>query len=672
MAFSDPLAQKDRQLEFILALDHVRDQPDSLANPAAMFASIARFLRLFFEADGCAIALMEKDDSQPETVAAVGMSQERGETLCRLVMQMNPAHPIALEVEDWAHTLAVPIVLDQPMGGVFLGRKDRPFTPADTEMLKLAESQIDSAVIQARTTWKLAQRNLELETLYQIDRMCDANPEEQDLIAALTGLAVERFQAELCLLLMMHVERDENVLRAIVDKFDLSPETLIEIRRMSDHLSTTQSLGPIPGMETVSLLGAPFVIAGARLGVIIIGRSKPFLQADARLLHAMTSRIDSAIVHSRLMQQLRQRNRELEAIYRIDQIRDKDLDFDQMLQQVLNELCKAVTSEVGYLMLYNATGDERLELKASNRDGLVNMPDYLNIIKTVSREAIDRGQTIVSNQEDNRVHSIVAVPLILNERIIGVFGVVNGSSYGGFSAEDRRMLTAITSQVDTAVFEQLERRRMRKVLSRSVDPKVMDHLLRHSDANLLTGERVVLSVLFADLRGSTEWAERTAPEELVSTLNLFLEKMVDVIFKHGGTLDKFVGDEVIALFGSPIHMEDHAVRAAEAALEMQVVHAILQAELRTKGRELPDMGIGISSGEVITGEFGPSIRTDFTAMGRVMNLGARLCGVAAPEEIIISEITKDMIASRATIEALDPIQLKGLGSVATYKLKRLI
>src|SRR5690606_36925742 len=134
------------------------------------------------------------------------------------------------------------------------------------------------------------------------------------------------------------------------------------------------------------------------------------------------------------------------------------------------------------------------------------------------------------------------------------------------------------------VFERLERRQMRKVLSRSVDPKVLEHLLQRADDTVLAGERVVLSVLFADLRGSTEWAERTDPEELVNILNEFLSKMTDVIFKHGGTLDKFVGDEVIALFGCPVAMENHYQHAVRAALEMQAVHKKLQQQFADRGR----------------------------------------------------------------------------------------
>jgi adenylate cyclase len=202
---------------------------------------------------------------------------------------------------------------------------------------------------------------------------------------------------------------------------------------------------------------------------------------------------------------------------------------------------------------------------------------------------------------------------------------------------------------------------MRGFLSRSVDPKVLDYLLQNADsAHLLAGQRLTLSVLFADLRGSTEWTERTPPEKLVYTLNQFLGRMTDVIFKHGGTLDKFVGDEVIGLFGSPLYLDDHAHRAAAAALEMQAVHVSLVEELTAQGYELPAMGVGVSSGEVTTGEFGPPIRTDFTAIGSAVNLGARLCSAAGPNQIYISQATYDLIKAQSRVNILPPMTLKGI------------
>jgi adenylate cyclase len=386
----------------------------------------------------------------------------------------------------------------------------------------------------------------------------------------------------------------------------------------------------------------------------------------------MMTQMDSAIVHSRVMQQLAQRGKELEIIYRIDHIRDQEGDFDIMLQRVLTEICRAVSGELGYLMLYNdVKGEEPLELKAATIDGLLTSPAYYEVINRFSKQALTEGELVYSNRPDGPIRSIIAIPLILNDKIIGVFGTVNSANPRGFNAEDRRMLSAITSQVDTAVFERLERRRMRRVLGRSVDPKVLEHLLQRADDTLLMGERRTITCLFADLRGSTEWAERTQPERLVQTLNIFLGRMTDVIFQHGGTLDKFVGDEVIALFNIPVQMEDHALRAVQTALAMQAAHHDIFAELEAKGVELPPLGIGVSTGEVIAGEIGSPVRTDFTAMGRAMNLGSRLCSVAKGGEIAISANTYELVRHQVEAEAAATVHLKGLGDVPFYTLTRL-
>ncbi|MBC8098250.1 MAG: GAF domain-containing protein, partial [Armatimonadetes bacterium] len=354
-----------------------------------------------------------------------------------------------------------------------------------------------------------------------------------------------------------------------------------------------------------------------------------------------------------------------------DHIRDQEHDFDTMLQRVLTEICRSVSGEVGFLMLYNQDREEPLELKASTVEGLLTSPAYFEIINRFSRQALAAGEMVYANRPDGPVRSIIAIPLILNEKVIGVFGTANSTSPRGFNAEDRRMLGAITSQVDTAVFERLERRRMRRVLSRSVDPKVLEHLLQRADDTVLSGERLLLTCLFADLRGSTEWAERTSPEQLVHSLNIFLGRMTDVIFENGGTLDKFVGDQVIALFGVPVKMDDHPEQAVRTALAMRDAHAQIQAELADKGIELPPLGIGVSTGEMIAGEIGSLVRTDFTAMGRAMNLGSRLCGVAKGGEIIISANTYELVRHLVEVTPAANAQLKGLGDVAFYQLLRI-
>jgi len=669
---ADSLAQKERQLDLVLALDRARDSVELTEDPNSMFEAIVDLIKSYFDADVCAIMLMDDKALYIESIVYRGMEEDDAIQMCKQAMKLHK--PGSISSTSWNYNLGVHIIHDhkgQSLGGLFLGRTSSLFNEADVTLLQVAETQIDSAIIQAHKMWELAQQNLQLEAIYQIDRLRDDNPDESDLINSFTGMLVDYFKAELCMVFLSHIDDGEMILRGMVDKENVPYSAMSAIERLTDHITMPQVIESPEELKSMTLLAAPLIVSGLQLGSVVIGRKRAFTSGDHRLIYAMISQMDSAIVHSRVVKQLLQRNHELETIYRIDKIRDSEVEFEEMMHKVLNELCNAAASEMGYLMLYKEDGEEQLQLQAATADIPFTSPMYFENIKKISRQALEKGAPVFTNRPNGPIRSVIAIPLILNEKIIGVFGVVNSDSPRGFSQEDRRMLTAITSQVDTAVFERLERRRMRKVLSRSVDPKVIDHLLNQADENVLTGERVVLSTLFADLRGSTAWAEKTDPEELVSTLNEFLGKMVEIIFKHGGTLDKFVGDEVIALFGSPVALEDHAKTAAVCALEMQAEHKKLQEKIKAEGRHLPAMGIGISSGEVIAGEFGPPIRTDFTAMGRVMNLGARLCGQAGADQIYISKATHTMIETIAKVRPLDPVELRGIGQVHVCELLSL-
>jgi adenylate cyclase len=657
---TNSLTQKERELQLVLELDHVRDSFEDEDDPQLMFDGIVSLLKTQFNVDACALTLVAETSDDIECVAAVGMTEAAARELCQEAMKLE--FPTLIETKRWPHTLGVRILLgDYPLGGLVLARAKKPFGDDEKILLTTAESQVDSAIIQARMVWKLLHRNRELEAIYQIDRLRDHTSNENDLISGFTSVLLEHFSAEVCMVMLTHIDSGELNIRGLVDKHDLPATVLETIANTVREIKIPQVIATPEGAKDLTFLAAPFIVSGVRLGAIVVARKQGFTVADHRLLHAMISQMDSAMVYSRIFQQLTLRNKELEMIYRIDRIRDKEQDFDAMLQSVLTGLCDAVSSEMGYIMLYNQAQELELEIRSYTSDGLTNSTDYYETIQSFSRQTLKGGKLIYDNDiREPQLRSLIAVPLILNERIIGVFGAVNSTNPRGFNTEDSRILSAITSQVDTAVFERLEQRQLRKVLSRSVDPKILEQMLQKTDANILSGDRVVISTLFADLRGSTEWAERVKPEELVATLNIFLGRMTEVIFKHGGTLDKFVGDQVIGLFGTPVPMDNHARAATAAALEMQIVHKELQEELQKQERELPDMGIGVSTGEAIAGEFGARNYTEFTAIGRIVNLGSRICSAAEGAQVLISQATYEMAQDFVTVTPLEPLVLKGI------------
>jgi adenylate cyclase len=318
--------------------------------------------------------------------------------------------------------------------------------------------------------------------------------------------------------------------------------------------------------------------------------------------------------------------------------------------------------------LFDDQLETQLEIKLAAEQGTLGSQHY-QAAQRLSARAIQTSQPIHDNRLEGAVRSAAVVPLLLHNRIIGVIGALNSRQPHAFDAADRAVLMAVTSQIDTAVFERKEQRRLRSLLARAVDPKVLEHLMQRATTQILTGERVFLSVLFADIRGSTAWAAETDADNLVRILNLFYERMTAVVFKYGGTLDKYVGDQVIALFGTPVPMPDHALQAVRAAIEMRAEYRRLQADMANEGFILPPLGIGVNSGEATAGEFGARQRSDFTAIGPAVNLCARLCNAASGDEILISDSTHSLLDGRLATERGLALTLKGFAlPVQNYRL----
>jgi class 3 adenylate cyclase len=522
---------------------------------------------------------------------------------------------------------------------------------------------------------KLAQKEKELEIILTIDRVCDGTTDMQELLSSVVEIVTSCLEADLCLMSLVGEESGELELKMVDDRRgifgQLSRDALRKAAEQSIAIEQVSILDDTFGLHQQGvdhLLAAPLVMGEERLGsLLLLNRRRAFDQDDIDLLEAVVSQTDSAVVHARTHHQLQQRNKELETIYKIDRIRDSGLEFQPMLNAVLNELCRAITAEVGFIMLFDETG-QQLELKASTESDIFAIAEHYRLVQEMANEALWKARLINRRDLDSRIHSIICIPLILRETIIGIFGAINGPKLIAFNNEDELLLTAIASQMDTAIFESLEKRKLRSAFERSVGPKIMEAVLA-SGKDFLKGERSQVTVLFSDMRGFTSVAERTEAESLVTVMNEHLEAMTSIIMEHEGTLDKFVGDEVMALFGAPLPLEDHALRAVRTALEMQRAHKELMTRWEATGQEAVPIGIGINSGDMIVGQIGSYKFTDYTVIGDNVNIGARLCGVAKGHQILISEATYQLVRHAVKVNKLASIQVKGrVQPVQTYEV----
>lgn len=208
--------------------------------------------------------------------------------------------------------------------------------------------------------------------------------------------------------------------------------------------------------------------------------------------------------------------------------------------------------------------------------------------------------------------------------------------------------------------EALERRRIRGVFGQYVAPEVVDAILAEGEEGLkLGGIRREVSLLFVDIRGFTPLSEKSEPEEVVEILNEYLGICAKAVLNYQGTLDKFMGDAVMAIFSAPLELEDHAYRAVKAAQEMIEESKKFQKELEKKYGLSAELGVGINTGYAVVGNIGADFRMDYTAIGDTVNTAARLESEAEPGQIIISESTYDKIKDRVDAKPIGSINVKG-------------
>jgi adenylate cyclase len=219
---------------------------------------------------------------------------------------------------------------------------------------------------------------------------------------------------------------------------------------------------------------------------------------------------------------------------------------------------------------------------------------------------------------------------------------------------------SVTYQVLT---ERRERRWIKQAFRQYVPPAIVEQIGRDPSKLSFGGERRTMSVLFSDIRGFTTFSERHPPEEVVGALREYLTAMVEVVFRHRGTLDKFIGDATMAFFGAPFDNPDHALQACRAAVEMTEVVAQLNERWKAEGREPFVTGFGIATGEMLVGNFGSSQRFTYTVIGDQVNLGARLESLNKDYEtarhIIISQGTYELVRDHVVARPLGSVTVKG-------------
>ncbi|HKS21547.1 MAG TPA: adenylate/guanylate cyclase domain-containing protein [Thermoanaerobaculia bacterium] len=353
-------------------------------------------------------------------------------------------------------------------------------------------------------------------------------------------------------------------------------------------------------------------------------------------------------------------------------------DLESLLNTVMDIIFKYLPVERGLIILFDENGEPVPKLTrfiegADARD----IPISRTILNMVAQQQV---ALMTSNAlEDARllggksiaihgIRSAMCVPLWNRNRVIGAVQVDSPIHIGRFTEEDLDLITALANFAAVAIERaQLterveEERKIRSRMERYHSPAVVDEIVRGSIAadeeEIRTAE---VSILFADISGFTTVSETKKPEEVAEFLSHFFSCAVESIFAYGGTLDKFIGDAVMAFFGAPIPQEDHADRAILAGLMMQRLVGEWNAEREKISLPPVAIRVGINSGPAVVGNVGTEKRVDYTVLGSAVNIASRLeSGVAKPGQTVISKNTLERTIGSFQTESLGEVSMKGM------------
>jgi class 3 adenylate cyclase len=234
---------------------------------------------------------------------------------------------------------------------------------------------------------------------------------------------------------------------------------------------------------------------------------------------------------------------------------------------------------------------------------------------------------------------------------------------------------AIDFEISVELTEQQlrEKKKLTSLFSKYVSPSIVENIINSNQTVNLGGIETEIAILFVDIRGFTTMSENMSPTRIVSLLNEYFHEMNEIIFHHDGTLDKYMGDAIMALFGAPVKKGDDCLRAVKCALDMMKKLDEMNEEWKKEDKQNLSIGIGINYGTVVVGNIGSEHRYEYTAIGDNVNVASRLCSIAKPGQILISDNVFMEVFDSIDINQLEPIKVKGRAEpVKVYEVTNCI
>jgi len=379
--------------------------------------------------------------------------------------------------------------------------------------------------------------------------------------------------------------------------------------------------------------------------------------------------------------ELERRNKVLFVLYEISRQLNTIHDFKELLKKIMDLIFMVISADYGLLVLTeDGAEDQLIPMVVKYSDSQENDTGELKTSQTLIHKVIhDKVAILTSNaMADSRfdgarslfikkIKSAICVPLWRKDKIIGVIQLDSVRFDNQFTQDDLELLKAIGSQM-AMIIEQAnlneqirEEEIMRSRLERFHSPQIIEMILKGSQEtkdNVMEPNDLTATILFTDIIDFTQLAEKSPPRVINILLNHYFSTMTDVIFSYDGTLDKFIGDGMMAVFGAPMEREDDAERAILAAKEIKRQLAVMMAEQESPRKKF-DIRIGINTGRVVAGNIGSPRRMDYTVIGDPVNIASRLESIAKPNQILIGEETYKAVKNKFKIKKVGTKKVKG-------------
>lgn len=378
----------------------------------------------------------------------------------------------------------------------------------------------------------------------------------------------------------------------------------------------------------------------------------------------------------------------LDTLVKVGQVINSELDMGKLLNLIMDMVIKVVEAERGFLMLKDLETGELVFKVARNMDDEIRDKTLFSISSGITGRVVREGKPVLTSDAqgderfsaqasvmDNKLRSVMCVPIIAKGETIGTIFVDNRMLSGAFDDNTVKLLCSFADQAGIAIenarlYENIEEEtKKRSNLQRYLSPTVVDDILNKKENVVLGGEKIECSVLFTDICGFTSMSEKLQPEVIVKMLNEYFTEMTKIIFANQGTIDKFIGDAIMAIFGAPVFTPLSAQNAVKAGIDMLTKLRELQKKWEAQKSPSFKIRVGINTGIVIAGNLGSMERMDYTVIGDNVNLASRLESNAEPMTVLISNSTHAKIKNIVTAKEMEPLKVKGKEKpVKTFKV----